>query len=381
MARGLEAALGAALADDLRAPELAAGAAAGSGWAMLPAYGAAQPLPEGVEPLARHVEAPSVLARRVGQIGLVARADGARLQPLLKPGQRLVSAEGDLWRWDGLRAAAEDAPSAAALRLRQLNRLVELKRDLEEVAARAAGAGQAHELLTRRLAEATTADQAAREARREADRRMAEASRALSRAEADRSIAGGKLESARLAVARHAEEAAEARARLTEAEAVAGALPDLAEARAGVEDLRQAVEAARIAMLTRRSAHDEIRREGEARLRRRQEIVKEVSGWRHRLETAEKRIAELAARRGDSEAELAAASAAPGEIAAKRDETGCRDRHRRGAPRRRRRRAVLGRNRAARRDGGRTRGRTRRLGGARGPRPRRGPRRGGEECA
>lgn len=320
VARGLEAALGAALADDLRAPELAAGAAAGSGWAMLPAYGAAQPLPEGVEPLARHVEAPAVLARRVGQIGLVARADGARLQPLLKPGQRLVSAEGDLWRWDGLRAAAEDAPSAAALRLRQLNRLVELKRDLEEVAARAAGAGQAHELLTRRLAEATAADQAAREARREADRRMAEASRALSRAEADRSIAGGKLESARLAVARHAEEAAEARARLTEAEAAAGALPDLAEARAGVEDLRQAVEAARIAMLTRRSAHDEIRREGEARLRRRQEIVKEVSGWRHRLETAERRISELAARRVESEAELAAASAAPDEIAAKRDE-------------------------------------------------------------
>ncbi|MEZ5885930.1 MAG: hypothetical protein R3D56_03430 [Paracoccaceae bacterium] len=53
------------------------------------------------------------------------------------------------------RAAAEDAPSAAALRLQQLNRLVELKRDLEEVAACAEGACQAHELLTCTLAEAT----------------------------------------------------------------------------------------------------------------------------------------------------------------------------------------------------------------------------------
>ncbi len=55
------------------------------------------------------------------------RDEGARLQPLLKPGQRLVSVEGDLWRWDGFRAWAEDAPSAAALRLQQLNRLEALK--------------------------------------------------------------------------------------------------------------------------------------------------------------------------------------------------------------------------------------------------------------
>jgi chromosome segregation protein len=84
--------------------------------------------------LSAHVKAPGVLARRLGQIGLVDRAQGAALQAALRPGQRLVSREGDLWRWDGFRAGAEDAPSAAALRLQQLNRLVQLKRDLEEVA-------------------------------------------------------------------------------------------------------------------------------------------------------------------------------------------------------------------------------------------------------
>ena len=189
--KGYEKALGAALADDLRAPELTADK--GSGWAVLPGYREAQSLPDGVQALSDFVTVPEVLIRRIGQIGLVARGDGARLQAALKPGQRLVSLEGDVWRWDGFRAAAEDAPSAAALRLQQLNRLVELKRDLEEVAARAEGARQAHDLLTRRLAQASEADRQAREARREADRRMAEASRALSRAEADRSIAGGKL--------------------------------------------------------------------------------------------------------------------------------------------------------------------------------------------
>ncbi len=68
------------------------------------------------------------------------------------------------------------------------------------------------------------------------------------------------------------------------------------------------VEAARITMMSRRSAHDELRREGEARVRRSQEVTKEVSGWRHRLETAGKRIAELGERKVASEAELATAT-------------------------------------------------------------------------
>jgi len=318
--KGYEKALGAALADDLRAPEVAADAA--SGWAVLPGYPQAQGLPEGVQALSTFVNVPAVLARRIGQIGLVAKADGARLQQLLKPGQRLVSVDGDLWRWDGFRAGAEDAPTAAALRLQQLNRLTDLKRDLEEANGRAEGARRAHEHLTRRLADASEADRSARDARREADRRMAEASRALSRAEADRSITGGKLESARLAVSRHEEEAMAARARLKEAEAGVAALPDLEAARAEVEDVKLTVEAARMTMLAKRSGHDEIRREGEARVRRRQEITKEVSGWRHRLETAEKRSAELADRKSATEAELKEASSAPAEIAAKRAELG-----------------------------------------------------------
>jgi chromosome segregation protein len=315
---GFEKALGAALADDLRArPVKGPGQ---SGWVALPPYGTAQPLPEGAKPLSDVVTVPPELARRIGQIGLVARDDGARLQAALLPGQRLVSREGDLWRWDGLCARAEDAPSAAALRLQQLNRLVELKRDLEEVAARATGAAQAHDHLAKRLAALTEADAKARQARRDADRLVAEANRALSRAEADRSIAEGKRDAARLAQARHGEEAASARTALAEAEAGLAALPDLAAQRAAVEDVKTTVEAARVTMLTKRSSHDEVRREGEARLKRSQEITKEISGWQHRLETAAKRATELADRKTASEAELKAAATAPAELAAKRQE-------------------------------------------------------------
>ena len=315
---GYEKALGAALADDLRAP--AVGPDDKSGWAVLPGYANPQTLPDGVSALTNYVSVPAVLVRRMGQVGLVDAADGARLQVDLKPGQRLVSIEGDLWRWDGFRAGAEDAPSAAALRLQQLNRLVELKRDLEDANARAMGAAQAHDALNTRLAELTATDQSARQARRDADRLVADANRALSRAEADRNLSAGKLESSGLAVSRHEEEAMAARKSLTEAEKAAHELGDLASARASVEDVKMTVEAARITMMSRRSAHDEVRREGDARLKRSQEITKEVSGWKHRLETANKRTAELAERREASEMELKDATAAPEEIAAKRAE-------------------------------------------------------------
>ncbi|WP_204112865.1 chromosome segregation protein SMC [Shimia biformata] len=318
--QGFEKALGAALADDLRAPEVDEDGP--SGWQVLPAYDQDQPLPEGITALSQHVSVPEVLERRMGQIGLISPEDAQRLQPLLKPGQRLVSVEGDLWRWDGYRAWAEDAPSAAALRLQQLNRLEELKQDMARATARADGALQAHEALQTKLADLTRADREARDARRDADRAVADANRMMSRAEADRNLAEGRLESLRLAVARHEEEALAAREQVKDAERAVADLGDLDAARAGVEDVKMTVEAARITMMSKRSAHDELRREGEARLRRSQEVTKEISGWKHRLETAGKRIAELAERKTTSEAELKEASAAPDEIAAKRAELG-----------------------------------------------------------
>jgi len=315
---GYEAALGAALADDLRLP--AVSDAGRSGWALMPDYTSAQSLPAGATPLGSLVKAPGVLGRRLQQIGIVAATEGAALQAALLPGQRLVSIEGDLWRWDGFRAAAEDAPSAAALRLQQVNRLEELRGLLGEAEEVAAGAVRAHETLSRELAELADHDRICREKRRAADEVLTRASRDVSRAEADQNIASGRLETAEMALKRHDEEAIANRQMMREAEAAAASLENLDDARAGVETQKIAVEAARMTMLTKRSMADELRRENEARTKRRQEILKEVSGWKHRLETAGRRTAELEERKTASELELAEAQAAPEEIAAKRDE-------------------------------------------------------------
>ena len=78
VAKGYEKALGAALADDLRAPAIDPDRR--SGWALMPGYNQPQPLPEGVTPLSAHVAVPPVLARRISQIGVVPFDAGAALQ-------------------------------------------------------------------------------------------------------------------------------------------------------------------------------------------------------------------------------------------------------------------------------------------------------------
>ncbi|KHQ53124.1 chromosome segregation protein SMC [Mameliella alba] len=316
--QGYEKALGAALSDDLRAPEVEGDGP--TGWVVLAAYDTTQPLPEGASPLAGHVSVPDVLERRLSQIGLVDPEDGPRLQALLKPGQRLVTLEGDLWRWDGYRAWAEDQPSAAALRLEQLNRLEGLKQEMARASAQLEGTKAAHEALVAQLSALTEADKAARAARRAADQAVTEAARAQSRAEAERDMAEGKVESASLSVKRYEDEAGAARGQLKEAERALEGLDDLEEARAQAEDIKMTVEAARMTMMARRSAHDELRRDGEARKGRAQQVTKDLSGWRHRLETAEKRATELAERKAESEAELAQAEEVPGELEAQRDD-------------------------------------------------------------
>ena len=319
VAGGYEKALGAALADDLRAPQVADEGP--SGWRVLPAYEALQALPDGVSALLDHVTVPEVLSRRMTQIGLVSGVrEGDQLQASLRPGQRLVSLEGDLWRWDGYRAWAEDQPSTAALRLEQLNRLEGLKQEMAEATAWLDGTRAAHEMLMAQLRQLTEADKAAREARRTADQKVTEAARAQSRAEADRDMAVGKLESATLSVKRYEDEAGAARGQLKEAERAVDGLDDLEDARARAEDVKMTVEAARMTMMSRRSSHDELRRDGEARKGRSQQVTKELSGWRHRLDTAEKRATELAQRKAETEAELVQAENVPDHLQSQRED-------------------------------------------------------------
>ena len=317
VAPGYEAAVGAALADDLKAPET--DEAGATGWTTLKQYETPQALPAGVPSLSDYVDAPPALARRLRQVGVIQNGDGPGLQAQLLPGQRLVNRAGDLYRWDGYALAAADGSSTAARRLQQANQLNELAAELERAELAADRARATHSANAARLAELTEADKQARAARRAADQQMAEASRAFSRAEADRNILAGRLETLRAAAARHGDEAEAARETLEEARRAQAELDSLDEARARVEASKATVEAARSALLSARAAHEEVKRAGEARDKRDAQIAQELATWRKRLDTATTRIEELETRRGESEEELARAQAAPEEIAARKD--------------------------------------------------------------
>src|SRR5207249_1813782 len=74
--KGYEIALGAALGDDLDAPVDQQHAMRWMGAAIDPSD---PTLPDGAQSLAQFVQAPPELSRRLAQIGVVERAEGARL--------------------------------------------------------------------------------------------------------------------------------------------------------------------------------------------------------------------------------------------------------------------------------------------------------------
>lgn len=125
---GFEGALGAALGDDLDA---SLDAEAPAHWRLLGENDAEASLPAGVQPLSAFVEAPIELHRCLTQIGVVNASTAEQLHRVLRPGQRLVTKEGAVWRWDGF-VAGVDAPTAAAKRLAGRNRLAQIETYLEE---------------------------------------------------------------------------------------------------------------------------------------------------------------------------------------------------------------------------------------------------------
>ncbi|MFB2550914.1 chromosome segregation SMC family protein [Ensifer soli] len=295
--RGFEAAFGAALGDDLDSP---ADPSAPAHWREPGSRAGDPPLPDGAIPLIAHVSAPELLARRLWQVGIVDDAAVAeRLLPFLRPGQRLVTRKGDVWRWDG-HVAGADAPSPAAIRLEQKNRLSDLEDEAE-------AALEERDRAEARLAEAAEAVRAAdqqqaraRDQERHAQRRLAEARAAL--AEAER--ASGELKTRRAALQ-------EARADLdAQCEDLDLQIEEAAETRAAQPDVSDldrrlalqsaTVSAERARLAEARATHEGLARESEARRRRLLAIAAERRSWADRMAGAEAQVETLREREAEA---------------------------------------------------------------------------------
>ncbi|MEM8749362.1 MAG: AAA family ATPase [Pseudomonadota bacterium] len=311
--KGYEKALGAALGEDLDIP---ADEAAPIHWHLLDGK-PEQVLPEGVPSLADFVAAPGELGRRLSQIGVVSVEDGHRLFSSLLPGQRLVSVEGDLWRWDGYRASAE-APTAAALKLERRNRLAEL--DQEAVAATQTLRARESDLQgkTNAAQEAQTELRAAREATRANQNELGQARRDLSAAEksvSDLSNRQSALEEAKIRLNSSLEEVV---AFAAEAETVRATLPDTRNLEDRVQVKRNETAAHRSALAEARAEFQSLARENEMRKERLETIERERQAWNQRALNADGQIRTLRERLQKTSAEIEEAKAAPGDIERRR---------------------------------------------------------------
>ena len=309
--KGYGAALAAALGDDL---EAALDSRAASFWAGAEARTVTWP--EGATPLAPLIKAPPELAARLAHVALVKRADGDRLAKGLPVGARLVSKEGDLWRWDGFVARA-DAPKPAAVRLEQRTRLAEVETEIDQVTPRAEASTAALKTAADalRIAEETLRDK--RRGPPDAERLLTGAREAVARFEREAAQREARAQSLDDTIARFEAERVEAdtalaavRAESAGAESVADLAPQLAAA-------RQAATAAREAAAAARAALDQETRETAGRARRLESLERDHADWTKRREASAKRETSLDADRVKAAAALDAAREAPTLLAEK----------------------------------------------------------------
>jgi chromosome segregation protein len=314
VARGYEAALWAALGDDLDA---SADESAPAHWRLNAAGEPDPPLPEGASPLSAHVMAPVQLVRRLQQVGVVRRADAARLQRLLKPGQRLVSREGDLWRWDGFVAAAA-SPTAAASRIQERSRLAALA-DREIEARRAAEAAQrASREAGERHRAAEAEERRLRQLWRETQTKLAQTRETLTGMERQARETETKLAAVAEVKKRLDESLSEAKAKYAGLEQALRALDSIAALESELASAQREAAARRASLSEARTELIALEREHRARTERLQAIAIERERCQARTTGALKQIATVNGRLAEAQAELSRLASLPARVEAQR---------------------------------------------------------------
>lgn len=312
---GYEMALGAALGEDLIAPT---DEASPIHWRSLPMFANPKGLPDNVRRLSEVVRGPAALMRRLSQIGIVETEEqGLKLHDKLEQGQRLVSANGALWRWDGFTAAA-GTPTAAATRLAQRNRLEEMLVDLEKADATAALAQTGREKTATAARDAADAERKAREGVWAADK-VAQATGTTATALAESTAdARSRVSVLKDAIESLLADVAELDTQEQTAKQDRESLADVPVRRTEVERQQRELAEKRATLAEIRSAHDRLDQESETRILRLQVIANELASWHSRAANALKQLEQLTTRRAQELEEHQKLEARPAEIAEER---------------------------------------------------------------
>ena len=288
---GYEIALGAAFSDDIKAPIIFSNDK--SGWFKLPELRERPEFPEGVVPISDKVKAPVEMTRRLGFIGLVDSINGPRFQKFLKPGQKLVSKEGAIWRWDGYCCLEVENLSEATTRLKQDNRLSELLTLIEKTEKEVELLRMDLEKAEDKSSDLKKAGLTARNARVDSDEKLSEASRLLSAADSDLSILISKLQSVKDNQLTKETEKERLESEIIELTKIFNSFGDISSNRHLLEKQRSAVELSRKLMVEKRTMFDRVKRDADMRAKRLVELDIDLENWNQRLKLASESIIEL----------------------------------------------------------------------------------------
>jgi chromosome segregation protein len=311
---GYEAALGAALGEDLTAP---VADDAPVHWRLLHIDTIDPALPQGTEPLSRYVDAPPELQRRLSQIGVVAQEDGPGLQKHLAAGQRLVSVDGDLWRWDGYVATSGGA-TLAAQRLAERNRMAEIEEREHAARADAASLLDAEAASVEEHASAQNDERLLRAEWRQTQGELTQTRNRLTVIEKQARETEAKLAAVAAAKERLAADFAEARARLAETEALRDEEVKSENLEPVANAAHETAQAARRAAGEARGRLQALRRERQLNAERRSAAMADRDRWSTRQSGAEHQIKSLEERLNETRAELETLTDLPEKIAQRR---------------------------------------------------------------
>lgn len=302
---GYERALAAALGEDADA---ALGGNAPRRWEGSDVLSSDPPLPKGTQCLAEHASVPGELLRRLKQVAVASEDSG---QPL-GVGQRLVTRDGRLRRWDGF--VAVGAGAAAAERLLRVNRLGQLAGQLPSFESAVEAASQQRDRVLFEMEQCRKAAEEARSAALNSEREAREAGRSIDAAAAalDRIVAQRASLQRRLAdldpVLEAAREAAVA------AERSLAALQDPAALEHELEGARAIAASAASKVADKRAEAATRARETAADRERSSAADRERAEWRKRQADAEERLASAIGRLGQQASERSELQKEPAEL-------------------------------------------------------------------
>lgn len=283
--QGYEQALAAAVGDDLDAGLVAVD---GKHWLLVKTRAET---PSGTTALSAKVSVPQVLEAALSGVGIVESVGvAASLAAGLRPGQAIVTTDGHLFRWDGLRSTAS---AAAAEEIKRTARIVVLTEVLRELDAKVAAAQVELEVTQSACEDAIRVHGLQKEVtetlKRDIDRLRKEGEEVEER----RALLRSRLEAGVEAELGLQEQIEQEVADVEQASEVLEHLPDVALAERNLSDVKSRSEVASRHHEAKRQLLEKVRRDADLRSARILTIQQKMQDFDRRMIAIRQHIAEL----------------------------------------------------------------------------------------